>query len=339
MELYKGDAMNRERLLLAVSCFLLASLFLWLACEIYQPQQANKNGSLPQSTTEVILNDSIPRPYPADNWWNTDISDAPVDSASDVFIDWIGATVSLHLDCGVWYGIPYCTVCAGQGLVDVDIYAYPDESDPGPYPIPEIATTDWRYVENGSDHHLIMYNVSTGYLYELFGAEWAGTEWRAKSGAIFDTKVNYRRPEGWTSADASGMAIMPGLVKWHETMGTAPIRHAHRFTVRATNGYCWPANHSAGITEGALPLGARLRLRHDFPIAGYSAPVQRLLQAFKTYGLILTDNGSDMYITGTQDERWGDMSMWIGALNDITAGDFEVIELGWTPPIGTGVQE
>ena len=134
------------------------------------------------------------------------------------------------------------------------------------------------------------------------------------------------------------MAILPGLVRFSETEADMEIRHAHRFTSRATNGYCWPANHTAGTTTGALPLGARLRLKADFPTSGYPIPVQRLLQAFKTYGLILTDNGSDMYVTGTQDERWGDMSVWIDALNDITAGDFEVIQLGWQPDV-TGIKE
>jgi len=331
--------MNRNRVLLAACCFVLAAVCVWTACELTSQDVIPSRSQLAATSEGVILNGEIEPPYPADNWWNTDISSAPVDNNSSVYIAWIGRGCQLHPDWGVYYGIPFMGINSQTPSVEVDIYAYPDESDPGPYPVPVEATYDWRYVEQGDDHHLIMYNVSTGYLYELFGAEWTGTEWRAKSGAIFDTKVNYRRPTGWTSADASGLAILPGLAKYNEVYGHGEIIHAHRFTLRASNGYVFPGNHSAGTTSEALPLGGRLRLRADFPIAGYPIPAQRFLQSLKDYGLILADNGSDMYIQGTQDERWGDMSMWIDALNDITAGDFEVIELGWTPGIGTGVKE
>jgi len=333
--------MNRERLLLVVLLCVLAITCEWLACNLYSPSQNVPSTSQSATTTEVILNDSIPRPYPADNWWNLDISDAPVDSDSDVFIDWIGTTVSLHLDCGEWYGIPYCTVGSDQPFVDVDIYAYPAESDPReyypgpfPYPVPTEATFDWRYVGNPPDSHCLMYNRDTRILYELFCAEWTGTEWRAKSGAIFKADGERQSPEArnehWTSADASGMAILPGLVKYDEVMGEAPILHAHRFTVRATNGFVWPASHAAGTTSGAPPMGCRLRLRADFPIDNYPAPVRNWLISAQTCGLILTDNGSDMFITGTMDEDW-EIAMWIAAFNTITASDFEVIELGWTP--------
>jgi len=330
--------MNRNRVLLAACCFVLAAVCVWTACELTSQDVIPTRSQLAATSEGVTLNDSIPRPYPADNWWNLDVAGAPVDDNSSAYIAWIGNSVRVHPDWGSAYGIPYISVDGNTQLVAVDIYAYPDESDPGPYPVPVEATYDWRYVGKPPDSHCLMYNVSTGYLYELFGAEWTGTEWRAKSGAIFNTKVNYRRPEGWTSADASGMAIMPGLVKYHEVDGDKEIEHAFRFTLRATNGYVWPASHSAGSVQGSLPMGARLRLRANFDVSGYAAPVQRFLRALKTRGLILTDNGSDMYITGTQDERWGDMSMWIDALNDVTAGDFEVIQLGWQPDL-TGIKE
>ena len=338
--------MNRERLLLVALLCVLAIACEWMACKYMPSQTVIPNRSQPATTSEVILNGEIDQPYPADNWWNLDVSNAPVDSNSDAFISWIGESRTLHPDWGMYYGIPMVTVGTATPCIPIDIYGYPGESDPReyypgpfPYPIPGIATYDWRYVEQGSDHHLIMYNVYTGYLYELFGAEWTGTEWRAKSGAIFDTKVNYRRPEGWTSADAAGLEIMPGLVKYHEVDGDKEIEHAFRFTLRATNGYVWPASHSAGSVQGSLPMGARLRLRANFDVSGYADPVQRFLRALKTRGLILADNGSDMYIQGTQDARWGDMSMWVDALNDVTASDFEVIELGWKPEIGTGIPE
>ena len=333
--------MNRNRVLLAACCFVLAAVCVWTACELTSQDVIPSRSQLAATSEGVILNGEIEPPYPADNWWNTDISSAPVDNNSSVYIAWIGRGCQLHPDWGVYYGIPFMGINSQTPSVEVDIYAYPDESDPGPYPVPTEATYDWRYVGKPPDSHCLMYNRDTRILYELFCAEWTGTEWRANSGAIFDTKVNYRRPEGWTSADAAGLEIMPGLVKWSETNtgdGT-PICHAHRFTLRSTNGRVFPANHAAGTTSGALPMGARLRLRNSFDTSGYALPVQRLLESLKRYGLILADNGSDMYIQGTQDERWGDMSMWVDALNDITAGDFEVIELGWTPEIGTGVKE
>jgi len=166
-------------------------------------------------------------------------------------------------------------------------------------------------------------------LFELYATRWnAGTgRWEAGSGAVFDLSRDDRRPEGWTSADAAGLAILPGLVRYDEMMSGA-IEHALRVTVRATNGYVWPASHQAGSTGGALPMGARLRLKASKDISGFPPDIQRIFQAMKTYGLIVADNGSDMYITGTMDPRWnnGVLNPAFGAL---TAADFEVVQLGW----------
>ena len=150
----------------------------------------------------------------------------------------------------------------------------------------------------------------------------------AGSGAIFDLNRNDRRPEGWTSADAAGLAILPGLVRYDEVASSGDIRHAFRVTVRATDDYVWPASHRAGSTSGALPMGARLRLKASKDISGFPSDMQRIFRAMKTYGLIVADNGSDMYITGAMDSRW-DNDQLNPAFAALTAGDFEVVELGW----------
>jgi hypothetical protein len=157
--------------------------------------------------------------------------------------------------------------------------------------------------------------------------------WRAGSGAVFLLDSNQRRPETWTSADAAGLAILPGLVRYDEAFGANPIRHAFRVTTRDTNGYVFPASHDAGNGAGAPPLGTRLRLKATKDISGYPVYLLRIFQAMKTYGLIVADNGSDMYVQGTYDTRW-DNGVLNPAFDDLVAGDFEVIQLGWKPAVG-----
>jgi hypothetical protein len=177
-------------------------------------------------------------------------------------------------------------------------------------------------------------------LYELFDLHWNGSQWTGGSGAAFDLKATGRRPEGWTSADAAGLAIMPGLVRYDEVTGADEIRHAFRVTVRATNGYVWPASHRAGGNAAALPMGARLRLRASKDLSGYHPAIQRIFRAMQRYGLIVADNGSDMFVSGTFDPRWNN-DILNPAFASLTAGDFEVIELGWRggtvpcAPLGT----
>ena len=165
-----------------------------------------------------------------------------------------------------------------------------------------------------------------------FAAHWnAGAQrWEAASGAVFNLASNARRPEGWTSADAAGLAIFPGLVRYEEAYGSAEITHAFRVTTRATNGYVWPASHRAGSNTSAPPLGARLRLKASKNIATFTPEVQRMFRAMKGYGLIVADNGSDMYISGTMDGRWNN-DVLNPAFSALTADDFEVIQLGWQP--------
>ena len=286
--------------------------------------------------------------FPPTNWWNLDVSAAPVDPQSNALIAWIGAGDRVHPDFGPPpYGIPYVVVDGSQPRVPVT-FDYDDESDPGipglaGYPIPNEALTQPHYIEgdvpgggSSGDRHLLMIDRERWILYELFATRWNATagRWDAGSGAIFDLHSNARRPETWTSADAAGLAILPGLVRYDEVYGSGEITHAFRFSTHGTNGYVWPASHRAGSSAGAPPLGARLRLKASKDISGYPQEIQRVFRAMKRYGLILADNGSDMYIQGTMDARWNN-DVLNPAFHSLLASDFEVVELGWgrgTPP-------
>jgi hypothetical protein len=309
------------------------------------------------------LGGALPGPlplFPADNWWNLDISSAPVDPASAGYISFIGPTRGMHPDFGgdespgsvEIYGYPYAVVDSSVTLKAVQ-FQYSDESDGVNhttdqsfpfYPIPDEAITQPHWVEGGqpgnvdrrssSDRHLLIVDRDRRHLYELFNVFYDGAQWHAGSGAFFDLNSNARRPNGWTSADAAGLAIVPGLVRYDEVFGTQEIRHAFRVTVRATNGYVYPASHRAGSTQGALPMGARLRLKSSRNISGFTPEVQRIFRAMQRYGLIVADNGSDMYVSGTYDTRWNN-SVLNPAFRALTANDFEVVRLGYqstTPP-------
>ena len=306
-----------------------------------------------------------PQPiFPADNWWNIDISAAPVDPASGSFINFIGGTRRLHPDFGgeesagstAIYGFPYAIVSGTQAKQAVT-FRYWDESDGVDntgqgvpfYPIPTQAITQTHWIEGGaagnvdqrssSDRHLLIIDCSNRHLYELYNVWYSPTQarWLAGSGAFFDLSRNDRRPEGWTSADAAGLAIFPGLVRYDEAADPAvtEIRHAFRVTVRATNGHVYPASHTAGSTAGALPMGARLRLKTSVngvdPATRTADPAARkIFRAMQKYGLIVADNGSDMYISGTFDVRWNN-NVLNPAFGTLMASDFEVVKLGWKP--------
>ena len=301
-------------------------IFLWVVIALTAALQP----AFPQGAT---IGGPLPPPlplFPPGNWWNTDISSAPADPNSAAFIAFIGPSRGMHPDFGGdGYGIPYVTVSGAQPRVN-PTFDYDDESDHGGYPIPDEAKTQPGWIEEGSDHHMLVVDRDSRVLYELYALEWTGSQWHAGSGAIFPLDSNARRPDGWTSADAAGLAILPGLVRYDEVSGTDPIRHAFRVTLRATNGYVFPASHRAGSTAGALPMGARLRLKASVDITRFPAPVQRIFQAMKTYGLIVADNGTDMYVTGTNDARW-DNDILNPAFAAIHASDFEVVQLGWQP--------
>ena len=296
----------------------------------------------------------VPLPLlPPDNWWNLDISAAPLDPGSAGYVNFIGPTRQLHPDFGgndptppQIYGMPYIVVDSGQPKKAVE-FLYHEESDGVDhttgqsfpfYPIPDEAITQPYWIEGGypgqqcvaGDRHMLLVDRTNKFLYELFALCWDGTGWSAGSGAFFDLKTNNRRPDGWTSADAAGLAILPGLVRHDEVFGPDEIDHAFRFTVRATNGYVYPASHVAGNTAAALPMGARLRLKAGVDISGELPYIQKIFRAMKRYGLIVADNGTDMYISGVYDTRW-DNGELNPAFRRLTANDFEVVQLGWNP--------
>jgi hypothetical protein len=294
----------------------------------------------------------VPLPlFPANNWWNTDISNAPVDANSSNFINFIGVTRGCHPDFGGdagdgnVYGFPFIVVDGTQPKLEVDFVLYGDQSDgenEAFYPVPSEAITQNGWVEGGqpgnvderdeADRHILIVDKDNNHLYELYNVWHNGTNWEAGSGAFFDMNTNGRRPEGWTSADAAGLAILPGLVRYDEVFGADEIRHALRVTVRATNGHVYPASHTAGSTSGALPMGARLRLKASKNISGYAPEIQKIFRALKKYGLIVADNGSDMYISGAYDTRWNN-DILNPAFSSLKASDFEVVQRGWTPPV------
>ncbi|HEY8931551.1 MAG TPA: hypothetical protein VIM55_20275 [Mucilaginibacter sp.] len=274
--------------------------------------------------------------FPADNSWNTDISKAPADPYSDQIIAAISAS---HLKAdfgsglyeGVPIGIPFDVVCGSQPKVKVTFRAndndgnYGSESDKGPYPIPDNAHIEG----NGTgDSHVIVVDKDNDMLYELYNASFSGGKWGASSGAIFDLKSNKLRPAGWTSADAAGLPIFPGLVRYDEVLkGT--IDHAIRFTLQSAfvkPAYISPARHSVNSHGGqySLPFGAKIRLKASFDISGYPPHLQVILTAMKKYGLILADIGSNMYISGAPDSRWNNDELQ--KLGGVRASDFEVVK-------------
>ena len=297
--------------------------------------------------------------FPADNWWNADVSAAPVDPQSATYIAFIGANRRLHPDFGGTaapgsteiYGIPYAVVDGAQPKVAVS-FDYADESDGAGvpfYPLPAQAIGQAHWVEGGapaavdqrsqSDRHLLVVDCTNRHLYELYNVwhDVGAARWYAGSGAVFDLDASDRRPDGWTSADAAGLAILPGLVRYDEAWNPAvpDIGHAFRVTVRATNGYVYPASHRAGSTAGALPMGARLRLKasvggQDPALRTADPNVRKIFRAMQKHGLIVADNGSDLYVTGTFDVRWNN-DLLNPAFALLAAGDFDVIALGWKP--------
>ena len=266
--------------------------------------------------------------FPPDNIWNTPVDDLPVHERSDDYVTSIGPDTGFHPDFGsgeyegVALGIPFVVVPADQPEVEI-AFDVAEESDEGPYPIPADAL-----IEGGSDAHLILLQEGTCLLYELYDAALLPVgSWQASSGARFDLTTSDLRPEDWTSADAAGLPILPGLIRYDE-IEAGVIPHALRFTASVTRDtYVWPARHQAGSTEdaGAPPMGQRFRLKADVDIDGFSSTNQIILQALKTYGMLLADNGSDWFLSGTPDDRWDNDDL--RALQEgIRGGDFEAVD-------------
>jgi hypothetical protein len=271
-------------------------------------------------------------PFPSDNLWNQDISNAPVDPNSAALINFIGSNVGLHPDFGSGefdgsiIGIPYEVVDSTQGPVTINFTEFGDESDPGPMPIPLNAPIEGDPNPSGDQHVLILDN-SNCWLYELYNASPSGSAWNAGSAAVWDLTADEQRPYTWTSADAAGLPIFPGLARYDE-VAAGVINHALRFTLDFSRAaFTPPASHWAATSTNAdaAPMGMRLRLKANFDISGFSATNQIILNAMKKYGLIMADNGSNMFISGAPDARWSNDDLH--NLGSVTNQDFDVVEM------------
>lgn len=274
--------------------------------------------------------------FPPDDAWNRDVSGDPVDPNSDALIASVGGDKRVHPDFGpVWngapIGIPYVLVPGDQPRVPV-AFEYKDESDPGPYPVPPDAPIEGGPQADG-DRHVLVIDRDNWVLYDRFAAypEDGGRRWRAGSGAIFDLKKPSagQRLEGWTSADAAGLPVFPGLVRYEEAVVRKEIPHALRFTVRRTRrAYVPPATHYASPHRDAClpPMGMRVRLRANYDVARFPPAAQVVLRAMKKHGMILADNGGDWFVSGAPDPRWDDDEL--STLKRVTSEAFEVVRMG-----------
>jgi len=278
-------------------------------------------------------------PFQASSLWNTDVSATPVDPNSTNIINFIGSTITLHPDFGSGtfhnqtLGIPYQVVSGTQAKVPVKLGLYFDESDPGPEPIPANALIEGYPKPGNGDRHVLVLEKDGCWLYELFNANLKSGKWSADATSIWDMTVNEQRPYTWTSADAAGLPVFVGLVRYDEVAAGA-INHALRFTVPTSQrAFVLPATHwaSTNTSTSAPPMGTRLRLKATFNISSYPADDQVILTALKKYGMILADNGSAMFISGVPDNRWNNTNL--NLLKNIAASNFEVVQQGtiYTP--------
>jgi cellobiose-specific phosphotransferase system component IIB len=270
-------------------------------------------------------------PFPADNLWNQNIAGAPVDPNSDAYINFIGANTPVHPDfgsglyAGQSIGIPYIVV-SGAPLVKVNFTAYGDESDPGPMPIPSNAPIEGYPKPGNGDRHVLVLDRDNCWLYELYDSHaLKNGNWDAASAAVWDLLNDEQRPYTWTSADAAGLPIFPGLARYDEVAAGA-IKHALRFTLQHSQAaFTPPASHWAANSTNpyAAPMGMRLRLKASYDISGFPPQSQVILAALQQYGMIMADNGSSMYISGDPDDHWNDDDL--GALKSVPASAFEVV--------------
>ena len=292
-----------------------------------QPSTACSAVSLGQGAS---LNGYLP--FPADNAWNQDISAAAVDPNSDAIINFIGPSIGMHPDFGAGLyggstiGIPYMVVGSSQNTVSINFTAYGDESDPGPMPIPANAPIEGA--PNPGDQHVLVIDNGNCFLYELYGAA-VNTDgsWNADSAAVWDLTADEKRPWTWTSADAAGLPIFPGLVRYDE-VASGKIQHAIRFTLpQSRAAMVPPASHWAANSSDPIapPMGMKLRLKGSYDISGFSTNLQVILTAMKKYGLIMADNGSAMYISGAPDDRWDNNDLH--NLGQVPASAFEVVKM------------
>jgi hypothetical protein len=269
--------------------------------------------------------------FPADNVWHADIRRLPVHTRSGQWLSHMSPTRRLHPDFGpsygaqpVPYGIPITVVAGTHAKVGVR-FDYASESDRGPYPLGSDTKIEGGSTADG-DRHAVIVDKSTCRLYETYATRKSGTTWYAGSGAIWSLGSNALRPRGWTSADAAGLPILPGLLRYDE-VAAGSVDHAIRFTTNVTDRrYVWPARHQAGsVTDPSYPpMGARFRLKAGYSLAGLRPDTQTVLRAMKTYGLILADNGSPWYFQGTSDTRWP--AALLDQLKRIPASAFEAVD-------------
>ncbi len=274
-------------------------------------------------------------PFPSTNAWNQDISAAAVDPNSSTIVTSIGTGTTLHADFGAGtyngskIGIPYVIVDATQAFVPITFTSYGAESDPGPMPVPSSGPIEGDPMPGTGDRHVLVLSKDNCFLYELYGAyPGSNGSWSAASAAVWDTTATTQRPYTWTSADAAGLSVFAGLVRYDE-VAAGKISHALRFTVPNTRAaFIAPASHWASTsTDTSLPpMGTRLRLKSTFDISSYSTSNQVILKALKQYGMILADNGSSMYISGAPDDRWDNTDL--SKLGTLKASDFEVVQMG-----------
>jgi hypothetical protein len=260
--------------------------------------------------------------FPSSNVWNKPVKGLPVAANSDAMIAAIGLDEEVHPDFGSYlgYGIPY-NVVSGKSTDKVKVsFEYADESDRVGYPIPEHPNQ-----ESSGDGHILIVDKDSCRLYELYDASGSGGDWKAGSGAVWNLRSNHLRRNGWTSADAAGLPILPGLVRYDEVAAGA-IRHALRFTAENTGkAHIYPARHDAGDSDPSLPpMGLRVRLKASVDISGYSKQARVIARALKTYGMILADNGSPWFVSGASDHRYNDDEL--RDLGDIKGSDFEVVD-------------
>jgi hypothetical protein len=301
-----------------------------------QERVGGAKGSTPAAARGVELGVNAAlggrRAFPDDNPWNRDVSREPTDPNSDTILAGIGLDKPLHPDFGTFYqgqpmGMSYVVVPGDQPRVPVR-FEYAGESDAGPYPVPPDAPVEGGPQSKG-DRHVLVIDRENWMLYELFAAYPDGKGWRAGSGAIFDLGSNRLRPAGWTSADAAGLPIFPGLVRYDEVMEQKAVRHALRFTVRRTRrAYVEPARHFASRSNDPKlpPMGMRVRLKGDYDVSAFPPAARVILTALKTYGMFLADNGSDWFLSGAHDRRWDDEE--VATLKRVKGRAFEVVKMG-----------
>ena len=306
----------------------------WLLCAfsvalLCSPLYAQNSCSVMSLGRGASLNGFIP--FPADNAWNQDISNASVDPNSDAIINFIGASTPMHPDFGAGLyqgstiGIPYVVV-SGSPFVDIHFTAYGSESDPGPMPVPQHAPIEGYPHPGNGDRHVLVLDRDNCWLYELYHSySKKDGSWKADSAAVWDLLNDEQRPYTWTSADAAGLPVFPGLARYDE-VASGQIQHALRFTLQySRQAFTPPASHWAANSTNSLaaPMGMRLRLKASYDISSFPPQAKVILAALKQFGMIMADNGSSLYVSGGPDNRWSNDDL--GSLKQVPASAFEVI--------------